>query len=96
MGSGAGGTYDTTGLGGWGGDFGVGGGFDEDGAAGSGGDQGDANCASGTASEFYLSDLNWIGTATNTTLVGSPGWNVNSPDDATESLLAVAVPAGVA
>jgi len=65
VGSGAGGTYDTTGLGGWGGDIGVGGGIDEDGAAGSGGDQGDANCAFGTANEFYLSDLTWIGTATN-------------------------------
>src|SRR5262245_54700397 len=68
VGSGAGGTFDTTGLGGWGGDFGSGGGFDDDGAAGSGGDESDADvdgCAVGPTGAFYLSDLNWIGTPTN-------------------------------
>jgi hypothetical protein len=59
------GTYDTTGLGGWGGDFGTGG-SDDDGSAGSGGDRGDADrCAVGATTEYFLSDLSWIGTPTN-------------------------------
>jgi hypothetical protein len=70
--SGAGGTFDTTGFGGYGGDFGTGGGFDDDGAAGTGGagtggaGTGDADrCASGATDEYELSDLNWIGTPIN-------------------------------
>jgi hypothetical protein len=66
VGSGAGGTFDTTGFGGYGGDFGVGGGFDDDGAAGSGGaDDVDGGCATGITHDYYLSDLNWIGTPIN-------------------------------